>query len=118
ARPRGEGSSEGRRRSRDRFRNRDRRRNRDGRRRKWLRRNRFRRRRRRLGFRFGERLGRKLRQRRQPVSAAAEAPRQPRYRSGAALALTILAIVLAIFAYVLVGLGKKGHVPVQLPLYG
>ena len=52
------------------------------------------------------------------MSASAEPAPQPRYRAGGALALTILAIVLAIFAYVLVGLGKKGHVPVQLPLYG
>ena len=39
-------------------------------------------------------------------------------REGTALALTILALVLSIFAYVLVGLGKRGKVPVTLLLYG
>ena len=39
--------------------------------------------------------------------------------SGAtSLALTILAIVLAITAYVLVGLGEKGKVPSTVVLYG
>jgi cell division protein FtsW (lipid II flippase) len=52
--------------------------------------------------------------------SAVETPasERARYRSGAALALTILAILLAVGAYVLVGLGKRGRVPVQLPLYG
>lgn len=39
-------------------------------------------------------------------------------RHGTALALTILALVLSVAAYTLVGLGKKGHVPVNLALYG
>ncbi len=37
---------------------------------------------------------------------------------GTALALTLLALVLSVGAYTLVGLGKKGHVPVDLALYG
>jgi len=37
---------------------------------------------------------------------------------GTALALTILALVLSVAAYTLVGLGKRGHVPVNLALYG
>jgi cell division protein FtsW (lipid II flippase) len=41
-----------------------------------------------------------------------------RPRQGTALALTILALVIAVGAYALVGLGKKGHVPVNLALYG
>jgi cell division protein FtsW (lipid II flippase) len=41
-----------------------------------------------------------------------------RPRQGTALALTILALVLAVGAYTLVGLGKKGHVPVDIALYG
>lgn len=43
---------------------------------------------------------------------------RPRPRQGAALALTILAIVLSIGAYALVGLGKRGDVPANLALYG
>ena len=39
-------------------------------------------------------------------------------RQGTALALTILALVLSVAAYTLVGLGKRGHVPVNLALYG
>ncbi len=39
-------------------------------------------------------------------------------RQGTALALTILAFVLSVGAYVLVGLGKRGRVPVTLLLYG
>jgi cell division protein FtsW (lipid II flippase) len=52
------------------------------------------------------------------MSSAVESPPPPRYRSGAALALTIIAIFLALTAYVLVGLGKRGNVPPELPLYG
>ena len=37
---------------------------------------------------------------------------------GAALAFTILALVLSIGAYVVAGLGKRGHVPVTIVLYG
>lgn len=37
---------------------------------------------------------------------------------GAALAFTILALVLSIGAYVDAGLGKRGHVPVTIVLYG
>ena len=39
-------------------------------------------------------------------------------RQGTALALTILALVLSVAAYTLVGMGKRGHVPVNLALYG
>jgi cell division protein FtsW (lipid II flippase) len=39
-------------------------------------------------------------------------------RQGTALALTILALVVSVGAYVLVGLGRRGHVPVGLTLYG
>ena len=41
-----------------------------------------------------------------------------RPRQGTALALTILALVLAVGAYTLVGLGKSGHIPANLALYG
>lgn len=41
-----------------------------------------------------------------------------RPRQGTALALTILALVLAIGTYTLVGLGKSGRVPEKLALYG
>ncbi len=41
-----------------------------------------------------------------------------RPRSGAALALTILALALSVSAYTLVGLGRRGHVPVNIALYG
>lgn len=51
------------------------------------------------------------------MSVGATADR-PRARQGASLALTILAIVLSIGAYALVGLGKRGDVPVNLALYG
>lgn len=37
---------------------------------------------------------------------------------GAALAFTILALVLSVGAYVIAGLGKRGHVPVTIALYG
>jgi len=37
---------------------------------------------------------------------------------GAALAFTILALVLSLGAYVIAGLGKRGHVPVTIALYG
>jgi cell division protein FtsW (lipid II flippase) len=50
------------------------------------------------------------------VSQAAIAEWRP--RQGTALALTILAFVLSVGAYVLVGLGKQGKVPVTLLLYG
>ncbi|MGH2660648.1 MAG: FtsW/RodA/SpoVE family cell cycle protein [Actinomycetota bacterium] len=43
---------------------------------------------------------------------------QARPSQGTALALTILALVLSVAAYTLVGLGKRGHVPVNLALYG
>jgi cell division protein FtsW (lipid II flippase) len=43
---------------------------------------------------------------------------EPRPRQGAAAALTILAFVLSVGAYVLVGLGKRGRVPLTLLLYG
>jgi cell division protein FtsW (lipid II flippase) len=43
---------------------------------------------------------------------------EPRPRQGTALALTILAFVLSVGAYVLVGLGKRGRVPITLVLYG
>ena len=39
-------------------------------------------------------------------------------RQGAALAFTILALVIAVGAYVLAGLGSRGHVPVTIVLYG
>ncbi len=42
----------------------------------------------------------------------------PRPRSGTGLALTILALLLSVGAYTLVGLGRRGHVPVTLALYG
>jgi cell division protein FtsW (lipid II flippase) len=41
-----------------------------------------------------------------------------RPRQGTALALTILALVVSLGAYVLVGLGKRGRVPLTLLLYG
>jgi len=41
-----------------------------------------------------------------------------RPRPGAQIALTILALVIAVGAYVLVGLGRRGNVPVTLALYG
>ena len=44
---------------------------------------------------------------------ARSAPRQ-----GTAFALTLLALVLSIGSYILVGLGKRGRVPVNLALYG
>ncbi|MGQ0671039.1 MAG: FtsW/RodA/SpoVE family cell cycle protein [Actinomycetota bacterium] len=47
----------------------------------------------------------------------AAVPRQ-RPRVGGALALTILALVVSVGAYTLVGLGKRGRVPVNLALYG
>jgi cell division protein FtsW (lipid II flippase) len=50
------------------------------------------------------------------VSRAAVSESTP--RQGTALALTILAFVLSVGAYVLVGLGKRGKVPVSLVLYG
>jgi cell division protein FtsW (lipid II flippase) len=43
---------------------------------------------------------------------------EPRPRQGTALALTILAFVLSVGAYVLAGLGKRGKVPLTLVLYG
>ncbi len=42
---------------------------------------------------------------------------QVRSRSGTALALTILALVLSVGAYTLVGLGRSGHVPAKLAIY-
>ncbi len=42
----------------------------------------------------------------------------PRPRQGTAVALTILALVLSVGAYLLVGLGKRGRVPVTLAVYG
>ncbi len=42
----------------------------------------------------------------------------PRRRTGVALALTILAAVLSVGAYALVGLGKTGELPLNLALYG
>lgn len=45
------------------------------------------------------------------------APRS-RPSTGAALAFTILALVLSIGTYVIAGLGKRGHVPVTIALYG
>ncbi|MGH2527838.1 MAG: FtsW/RodA/SpoVE family cell cycle protein [Actinomycetota bacterium] len=46
------------------------------------------------------------------------APSDAGPRQGTALALTILALVLSVAAYTLVGMGKRGHVPVNLALYG
>ncbi len=43
---------------------------------------------------------------------------EPRPRQAAAVALTILAVILSVGAYVLVGLGKRGKVPLTLVLYG
>jgi cell division protein FtsW (lipid II flippase) len=43
---------------------------------------------------------------------------EPRPRQAAAVALTILAVILSVGAYVLVGLGKRGKVPLTLALYG
>jgi cell division protein FtsW (lipid II flippase) len=43
---------------------------------------------------------------------------EPRPRQATAIALTILALVLSVGAYVLVGLGKRGKVPITLALYG
>ncbi|HEX9123463.1 MAG TPA: FtsW/RodA/SpoVE family cell cycle protein [Actinomycetota bacterium] len=42
----------------------------------------------------------------------------PRPRQRAAIALTILALLLSVGAYALVGLGKRGHLPIDLALYG
>ena len=42
----------------------------------------------------------------------------PRPRQGTALALTVLALFLSVGAYVLVGLGKRGRVPLTFVLYG
>ncbi|MFB3739823.1 MAG: FtsW/RodA/SpoVE family cell cycle protein, partial [Candidatus Velamenicoccus archaeovorus] len=42
----------------------------------------------------------------------------PRPRQRAAIALTILALVLTVGAYALVGLGKRGRLPIDLALYG
>jgi cell division protein FtsW (lipid II flippase) len=50
------------------------------------------------------------------MSRTAAPPAQP--RQGTALALTILALLLSVFAYVLVGLGKRGEVPTTIALYG
>jgi cell division protein FtsW (lipid II flippase) len=50
------------------------------------------------------------------VSQAAVPKGRP--RQGAAIAFTILALVIAVGAYVLAGLGKRGHVPVTIALYG
>ena len=53
------------------------------------------------------------------MSDAAIAPRtDARTSSGASLALTILAIALAITAFALVGLGEKGTVPSKIVGYG
>jgi cell division protein FtsW (lipid II flippase) len=52
-----------------------------------------------------------------PAMSRAAAPAE-RPRQGTALALTILALVLSVGAYTLVGLGKRGHVPIGLALYG
>ena len=41
-----------------------------------------------------------------------------RPRRGAQIAFTLLALVIAVGAYVLAGLGRRGHVPVTLALYG
>ncbi len=41
-----------------------------------------------------------------------------RARQGTALALTILALILSVGAYALAGMGRRGHVPVNLALYG
>jgi cell division protein FtsW (lipid II flippase) len=49
------------------------------------------------------------------VSREAARVRPPQ---GAALAFTILALVLSVGAYVIAGLGKRGHVPVTIALYG
>ena len=49
------------------------------------------------------------------MSRAAVRVRPPQ---GAALAFTILALVLSVGAYVIAGLGKRGHVPVTIALYG
>ena len=46
------------------------------------------------------------------------APAVARVRQGTALALTILALVLSVGAYALAGMGRRGHVPVNLALYG
>jgi cell division protein FtsW (lipid II flippase) len=43
---------------------------------------------------------------------------EPRPRQGTAVALTILALILSVGAYVLVGLGKRGRVPLTLVVYG
>ncbi len=42
----------------------------------------------------------------------------PRPRTGVALALTILALILSVGAYALVGLGKDGELPLNLVMYG
>jgi cell division protein FtsW (lipid II flippase) len=52
-----------------------------------------------------------------PVVGPAVAP-VDRARRGAALALTILALVLSIGAYTLTGLGRTGTVPTDIALYG
>ncbi|HVH52700.1 MAG TPA: FtsW/RodA/SpoVE family cell cycle protein, partial [Actinomycetota bacterium] len=41
-----------------------------------------------------------------------------RARGGTALALTILALILSVGAYALAGMGRRGHIPVNLALYG
>jgi len=41
-----------------------------------------------------------------------------RARQGTALALTILALILSVGAYALAGMGRRGHIPVNLALYG
>ncbi|HZD79337.1 MAG TPA: hypothetical protein VE646_04770, partial [Actinomycetota bacterium] len=54
-----------------------------------------------------------------PTGLRAESPAfiaRPRQRAG--IALTVLALILTIGAYALVGLGKKGHLPTNLALYG
>jgi cell division protein FtsW (lipid II flippase) len=50
------------------------------------------------------------------LSRSSAPPARP--RQGTALALTILALVLSVGAYILVGLGRRGKVPVGLALYG
>jgi cell division protein FtsW (lipid II flippase) len=50
------------------------------------------------------------------VSQAAATRRRP--RSGVAVAFTVLALVIALGAYALAGLGRRGHVPVTFALYG
>lgn len=45
-------------------------------------------------------------------------PARPRSRSWIGFALTLFALALAITAFALAGIGKKGHVPANLALYG